>query len=62
MPEDKNYRGEKDRNRMAADNEWEVEYLIDQFGATRKEINEAIKAVGNDKEKVEEYLRNKRVF
>jgi hypothetical protein len=36
--------------------------LIEQTGASRREIAEAIKAVGRNWEKIEEYLRNKRIL
>ena len=62
MPDDKNIRGEGDRRRVAKEETWEVDYLIEQTGATQEEIAEAIRKVGNNREKVEAYLRNKRVF
>ena len=62
MSDNKNVRGEKDSRPIAHSEKWEIDYLIDQTGATRKEIAEAIKKVGNDKDKVEEYLRNQRIF
>ncbi len=62
MPDKKDMRGETDRNRVANDEKWEVDYLIEQTGATPEEIADAIKTVGNNREKVEEYLWNKRVL
>ena len=62
MPDNNNMRGERDRDRKVSNEKWEVDYLIDQTGATRQEIAEAIRKVGNNMEKVEEYLRNKRIF
>jgi len=62
MPDNNNMRGERDRDRKVSDEKWEVDYLIDQTGATRQEIAEAIRKGGNNMEKVEEYLRNKRIF
>ena len=62
MPDKKDIRGEEERSREAFEEKWEVDDLIQQIGATRKEIAEAIRLIGNDREKVEEYLRNKRVF
>ena len=62
MPDNNYMRGERDRDRKVSDEKWEVDYLIDQTGATQQEIAEAIRKVGNNMEKVEEYLRNKRIF
>jgi hypothetical protein len=62
MPDKKDIRYEEERSREAFEEKWEVDDLIQQIGATRKEIAEAIRLVGNDRDKVEEYLRNKRVF
>jgi hypothetical protein len=62
MPDDKSLRGEPDRLRSSANEEWELEYLIDQTGATYQEIEDAVRAVGNNRDRIEEYLRNKRVF
>lgn len=62
MPDNKISRGERDRDRNVNEEKWAVDYLIDQTGATRQEIAEAIKKVGNNRDKVEEYLRNRRIF
>ena len=62
MPDKKDIRHEEERSREAFEEKWEVDDLIQQIGATRKEIAEAIRLFGNDRDKVEEYLRNKRVF
>ena len=62
MSNNKEIRGEEDRTRVAGVEKWEIEHLVNQTGASQKEIAEAIKVVGNDMDKVEEYLRNRRVF
>ena len=62
MSDNKEIRGGEDRTRVAGVEKWEIEHLVNQTGASRKEIAEAIKAVGNDMDKIEEYLRNRRVF
>lgn len=61
MPNDKNYWGEEDRERAIKEENWQID-LIEQTGETRQEIEEAIRKVGNNKDKVEEYVRNKRVL
>jgi hypothetical protein len=55
-------RGEQGPARVTDHEKWEVDILIDRTGATQEEIEEAIRAVGHDRQKVEEYLRNKRIF
>ena len=60
MPDDKNIRDQNDRSKMAGDEQWEMKYLMEKTGASREAIEKAIVAVGNNREKVEEYLRNRK--
>jgi hypothetical protein len=55
-------RGEQGPARIPDYEKWGVDILIDRTGATQEEIEEAITAVGYDRQKVEEYLLNKRIF
>jgi hypothetical protein len=57
MADDKNLRDQMDRNRVARDENYEVDYLVETTGASREQVTEAIRAVGNNREKVEEYLK-----
>jgi hypothetical protein len=57
MADDKNLRDQMDRNRVARDENYEVDYLVEKTGASREQVTEAIRAVGNNREKVEEYLK-----
>jgi hypothetical protein len=57
MADDKNLRDQIDRNRVARDENYEVDYLVEKTGASREQVTEAIRAVGNNREKVEEYLK-----
>ena len=59
MADNKNQRGSQDRNRVAGDEEWEVRYMIQKFNVTKEEVEKAVQAVGNNRDKVEEYLRKK---
>lgn len=59
MPDNKNLRGKQDRQRVAANEDYELDYLRKKFGVTTTKVLEAIHAVGNDRHKVEEYLREK---
>ena len=56
MADDKNIRDQRDRNRVAGDEDYEIDYLVEKTGASREQVRQAIKAVGNNREKVEEYL------
>ena len=60
MPDDKNMRDQKDRSRVAGQQDWEVDYMMEKTGASKEEVERAIAAVGNDRNKVEEYLRNRK--
>ena len=60
MPDDKNIRDQNDRNKVAGDEQWEMTYMMEKTGASREAIEKAIAAVGNNREKVEEYLKNRR--
>ena len=60
MPDNKNIRDQNDRNKVAGDEQWEISYMIEKTGASREEIEKAIAAVGNNREKVEDYLKKRR--
>ncbi|AOM80014.1 DUF3606 domain-containing protein [Pedobacter steynii] len=57
MPDNKDKTGGQDRNKVAADQEYEVSYLATKLGVSKAEVLEAIKAVGNDRQKIEAYLK-----
>jgi len=59
MPDNKNIRDQNDRSKVAGDEQWEISYMIEKTGASREEIEKAIAAVGNNREKVEEYLKRR---
>ncbi|WP_353718665.1 DUF3606 domain-containing protein [Dyadobacter sp. 676] len=57
MADDKSKRDFRDRNRIAADEEYELDYVAKEHGVSRQDVLDAIKAVGNERSKVEEYLK-----
>lgn len=60
MSDDKNKRDERDRSRVAGGEDYEVSYLAEKMNVSQDRVREAIRAVGNNREKLEEYLsRNK---
>ena len=53
-------RGQRDRSRVGGKEKWEMDYMRDKYNVDTSKIEEAIKAVGNDRKKVEEWLEKKR--
>ena len=56
MSDDKNKQDARDRNQVAGNEDYEVSYLADKLNVSKEKVKEAIKAVGNDRQKIEEYL------
>ena len=57
MADDKNLRDNRDRERVAGNEEYEVNYLAQKHNVSTEEIKKAIQQVGNNREKIEEHLR-----
>jgi hypothetical protein len=57
MSDNKQVQDGRDRSKVSASENYELSYLEEKLGKSRKEIEAAIKSVGNDRQKVEEYLR-----
>lgn len=53
-------RGQQDRSRVNPGENWEMNYMREKTGASTQEIEAAVKAVGNDRDKVEQYLSKKK--
>jgi hypothetical protein len=51
--------GRGDRGKIAAGQEWEVKYMAQKYNVSADEVKRAVKAVGNEREKVEQYLQKK---
>lgn len=56
MADDKTSRDLRDRSRVAGDENYELSYLEEKLGVTREQVKEAIERVGNDRQKLEEFL------
>ena len=54
MPDDKTKVGEPDRSRVAADQDYEVEYFAEKYGLRPQQVRDLIARFGNDREKLEE--------
>jgi hypothetical protein len=57
MADNKNQRDARDRSRVAGNESYELSFLEEKMGVSREQVQRAIQAVGNDRRKVEEYLR-----
>ncbi|NMN06737.1 MULTISPECIES: DUF3606 domain-containing protein [unclassified Novosphingobium] len=57
MADDKTLRGPRDRSRIALGEEYEVRYWTEKFGVSRDQLAEAVKAVGNSVDAVEQHLK-----
>lgn len=61
MADDKNLKDGRDRDRVSGSEEYELQYLAEKLNVSTEEIKKAIEKVGNNRDKVEEFLRgNKR--
>jgi hypothetical protein len=56
MADDKTKKDFRDRDRVAANEDYELDYLAKKHGVTRGQVIEALEAVGDEREKVEAYL------
>ena len=59
MSDNKNLRGSQDRVRVSTTESWELRTLMEKYHVTGEEVQAAVKAVGNNREKVEEYLEKR---
>jgi hypothetical protein len=58
MADDKNKKDFRDRNKIAADEMYEVDYVAREHGVSRQQVLDAINAVGNDRQQVAQYLND----
>jgi hypothetical protein len=57
MADNKDLRDGRDRERVAGNEEYEVNFLAQKLNVSAEEVRRAIEQVGNNREKLEEYLR-----
>lgn len=57
MADDKSKRDFRDRNRVSADEDYEVQYFADQNGITPAQVRELIAKHGNDRETLERAVK-----
>lgn len=58
MSDNKNVQDGRDRSRVDANESYELSYIEKKLGVSRDQVKQAIAAVGSNRDKVEEYLRN----
>ncbi|HWJ29000.1 MAG TPA: DUF3606 domain-containing protein [Flavisolibacter sp.] len=59
MTDNKNRRDGRDRTRVSGSEDYELQYLAEKLNVSNEEIRKAIEQVGNNREKIEEYLRGR---
>jgi hypothetical protein len=59
MPDNRNNRGGRDRQRVAAGQDWEVRHVAEKHGVSTQQVTGAIRAVGNNRKDVETYIKQK---
>ena len=60
MADNKDSRDGRDRSRVSASDDYELQYMAEKLNISMEEVRRAIERVGNDREKVEEYLKGNR--
>jgi Protein of unknown function (DUF3606) len=58
MPDDKSKNDNRDRNRVAGGEDYEIDYLVERAGITREQARELVKRYGNDRETLMKHARN----
>jgi hypothetical protein len=59
MADNKNLRDGRDRLRVSGSEDYELQYLAEKLNVSTEEVRRAVEQVGNNREKIEEYLRGK---
>ena len=60
MPDDKSKTGKPDRDRVAADEPYEVAYLANKFKVSEKLVRKAIKKAGPMRDDVEKEIKRRK--
>lgn len=56
MADDKTKQDGRDRSQVNPNESYELSYIEEKLGVSRDQVRKAVEAVGNSREKVEEYL------
>ena len=57
MSDDTALRGQRDRSRIALNEDYEVDYWTEKLGVNREQLESAIRSVGNGVEAVTHYIK-----
>jgi hypothetical protein len=57
MADNKDIRDGRDRDHVAGDEDYEIRHMANKMGISQEEVKRAIEQVGNDRQKLEDYLR-----
>jgi hypothetical protein len=60
MPDNKRSTGNRDRSRVAASEDYEVRHVAEKLDVSTQQVTGAIRAVGNKREDVEKYIKDKK--
>lgn len=58
MSDNKKIRDGRDRAKVSLSEQYEIDYLKKKFDVSGQQVAGAVRAVGNNRKKVEEYLKN----
>ena len=56
MSDNKDQRDGRDSSKVAGNEDYELQHIAQKMGVTIEEVRSAIEAVGNSRDKVEQYL------
>ena len=59
MPDNRNNKGGRDRQRVAGGQKHEVSYMSKKTGSSTEEVKKAVKSAGNGRSAVEKKLRDR---
>jgi hypothetical protein len=59
MSDNKSKQDGRDRSQVDPNEGYELAYLEEKLGVSREDVRKAVEAVGNSREKVEQYLKKK---
>jgi hypothetical protein len=59
MPDNLKTKSGRDRQRVAGSQDWEISYMKEKFNVSSQQVAGAIRAVGNNRQKVEAYISSK---
>ena len=60
MADDKNLRGGQERSRVSGSEDYELQPLAEKLNVSTEEVRKAMEKVGNNREKIEEYMKGNR--